>query len=147
MAGTLFRIPSSGLVFRVAISTIPDVDLGLFALDPIEAGAHIGYYGGVLLTEEEAKNAKGDGINGYVFELVKGRFVDGYCKRNALRYVNHSRGSAVNCTAHTVRGRIAYKAKRRIAPGEELFLHYGNDYWKGGYKKREKRTAAKRKRG
>ena len=113
----------------------------------------MGHYGGVLLTEEEAKNRQGDGINGYVFEAAKDRFVDGFYHGNALRYVNHSRGAAVNCTAHTVRRkdglvRIAYKAKRRIVPGEELFLHYGNDYWKGGYKKREKKgTAAGGRRG
>jgi len=101
----VFRMGSSGLLLRVAPSTIPDAGMGLYATSDIAKGDAIGYYGGVLLTKKEAHTEDGeDGINNYVFEVFQDLFIDGAFLGNALRYVNHAAGRKTNCDSHSAVG-------------------------------------------
>ncbi|MDH5676025.1 MAG: SET domain-containing protein [Myxococcales bacterium] len=86
---------------------------GLFATRPIKAGAQLGVYEGV----ETKRNGK------YVLWVVDedGSEV-GISGKNELRFLNHS--SEPNCELDGVE----LSSLRDIEPGEELTLHYGDDW-------------------
>jgi hypothetical protein len=68
------------------------------------------------------------GLNGYV--------IDGSDKRSIMSYVNHSEfpNLDIEYVFHIVNGKkqihIVFKANKYINAGEQLFINYGDDYWK-----------------
>lgn len=97
--------------------------LGLFALEPIPEKACVIEYIGKMLTNEEYLKSN----SRYLFDVGKGRILDGSPRWNKARYINHS--CAPNCEADIHKGRIYIRALRDIEPGEELAYNYGEEYF------------------
>lgn len=107
---------------------------GIFAAADIEPDERIIRYLGEKITKAESERRAqereqkgrryGSGLV-YIFELNKRYDIDGYCKGNIARYINHS--CDPNCEAVNIRGEIWIVAKKRISKGEELSYDYGYD--------------------
>lgn len=97
--------------------------LGLFAMEAIPKGSTIIEYIGKKVSATEDSNGK------YIFNVNKKWDIDGSPRWNTARYVNHS--CLPNCEAINRRGRIFIVAKKNIKAGEELYYHYGKDYFEG----------------
>lgn len=99
--------------------------LGLFAAMPFAKGELVIEYTGEVISEAEANRRGGK----YLFELNDHWTIDGTNRSNVARYINHS--CRPNCypELNEDETRVFIYAKRKIAPGEELTYHYGNDYF------------------
>lgn len=110
--------------FRIARS---NTGLGLFAIEEIRKRAFIVQYTGRLITTEESDRREARGAS-YMFEVNKNWTIDGSTRRNLARYVNHA--CRPNAEAVGRKGGIAYVARRKIRPGEEITVDYGKDYYR-----------------
>ena len=115
--------------------------LGLVSAVPIRKGRRVIEYVGEIIDDAEADRR----ASRYIFEVDKDVNIDGAPRRNLARYVNHA--CRPNLEAHAVGTRIFYVALRRIAPGEELTVDYGKEYFDRYIKPRGCRCGAKRHRG
>lgn len=97
--------------------------LGLFAEQHIPAKACIIEYTGRVLSDEEYARSRSK----YLFDLGRGKVLDGTTRANRARYINHS--CVPNCEPTVYRGRVYIHALRDIAPGEELVYNYGEEYF------------------
>ena len=97
--------------------------LGLFALEPIAKGTRVIEYTGEKINLDEANRRGGM----YLFEINSKWFIDGKGRENLARYINHTCGSAANCTVDVKAGRIWIVARKNIKEGEELNYDYGKD--------------------
>lgn len=116
-------------------STLPDAGKGLFTKKAIAAGTRITEYKGRVTTWKEVED---DHDNAYLFTVTDQHVIDA---RRALksfaRYANDARGFTRikgitnNCIyVQDENNRVFLEAKRDIAAGGEIFVSYGNDYWK-----------------
>jgi SET domain-containing protein len=96
--------------------------LGLFAEQPIPAGACVIEYTGKMLTDEEYARSRSK----YLFTVGK-KVLDGTPRSNKARYINHS--CVPNCEPTVYKGRIYIHALRDIEPSEELAYNYGEEYF------------------
>lgn len=80
-------------------------------------------YVGEIIDDAEADRR----ANRYIFEVEKDVNIDGAPRRNLARYVNHA--CRPNLEARVVGKRVFYVALRPIAPGEELTVDYGKEYY------------------
>ena len=101
---------------------------GVFALQPIAAGALVIEYKGETIGWPEAlrrhPHDPSDPNHTFFFSLNDGSHViDGKVGGNASRWINHA--CAPNCEADEIGGRVFIKALRDLQPGEELFYDYG----------------------
>lgn len=101
--------------------------LGLFAARPIAKKAYIAAYRGKRIPTVEAHRREQRGGAKYMFEIDRRWSIDGSSRRNLGRYVNHA--CRPNAEAVLRAGRIVFVALRAIAPGEEITLDYGEDYF------------------
>jgi SET domain-containing protein len=101
--------------------------LGLFAAKPIAKKAYIVTYRGKRIPTAEAHRRERRGAAKYMFEVNRRWTIDGSCRRNLGRYINHA--CRPNCEAVLRKGRIIVLALRAIAPGEEITLDYGKEYF------------------
>ncbi len=101
--------------------------LGLFAARPIAAKAYIVTYLGKRIPTAEAHRRERDGKAKYMFEINRHWTIDGSSRRNLGRYINHA--CRPNCEAVLRKGRMVFVATRDIAPGEEITLDYGKEYF------------------
>ena len=117
--------------FRVGRSA---TGLGLFATRPIARSAYIVSYRGRRIATREAHARERRGRAKYMFEINRQWAIDGSARSNLGRYINHS--CRPNAEARLRKGRIVFVALRAIAPGEEITLDYGEEYFdlflKGG---------------
>ena len=97
--------------------------LGLFAGEDIPKGACIIEYVGRELTKEEEETTGSK----YLFDLGKGKTIDGNVPYNIAKRINHS--CRPNCEAELWHGRAFILARRNIKAGEELGYDYGRDYF------------------
>lgn len=97
--------------------------LGLVTQREFKRGERVVEYTGERIDDAEADRRS----SRYLFEVRKDVNIDGSSRRNLARYVNHS--CRPNCTDKVVGKRVFYVAKRRIAPGEELTVDYGKNYF------------------
>lgn len=95
--------------------------LGIFAGEAIKKGSRIIEYTGEKITAAEADRRGGM----YLFELNSKWTIDGKDRKNKARYINHACGSAANCEADVIGGKIWISAIKNIAPGDELLYDYG----------------------
>ncbi|CAB4048509.1 hypothetical protein LMG9964_02150 [Paraburkholderia phenoliruptrix] len=110
---------------RVAVRRSPVHGRGVFALRALEAGERIFEYKGETIEWTAAIRQHGStGTAGhtYFFGLSDGRVIDGGCRGNSARWLNHSCNA--NCEALEIEDRVFIHASTAIAPGEELFLDY-----------------------
>lgn len=105
---------------------------GVFARQTIRAGELVSEYAGRLLPVDGDAATFG---GAYVFLLEGCYHVDAALYGNASRFVNH------HCTRPNVAVReimygrrrvLAYRATCDVRAGEELFVHYGPQYWVPG---------------
>jgi SET domain-containing protein len=101
--------------------------LGLFAVRPVAAGAYIATYRGKRIPTVEAHRREQRSGAKYMFEVNRRWSIDGSSRRNLGRYINHA--CRPNAEAVLRAGRIVFVALRDIAPGEEITLDYGEDYF------------------
>ena len=94
---------------------------GLFATITFKRNEKIIEYVGKEIPFESARNTK------YLIEVDDTTVIDGSCHTNKARYINHS--CKPNAQAYIVDRKVFIHAKRRIAPGEEITIDYGEDYW------------------
>ena len=110
--------------FHVARSS---TGLGLFAAKLVAKKAYIVTYRGKWIPTPEAQRRERRSGAKYMFEVNRQWTIDGSSRRNLGRYINHS--CQPNAEA-VLRGRqIIFVALRVIAPGEEVTLDYGEDYF------------------
>ena len=108
--------------FHVGRST---TGLGLFATKVIKRAAYIATYRGPRVAAKEAYQRERRGSK-YLFELNSRWMIDGSPRYNVARYINHS--CRPNAEAVLRKGKMVFVAARKIAPGEEITLDYGEDY-------------------
>lgn len=101
--------------------------LGLFAAAPIKKRALVVEYSGERISTKEARAREKRYGSRYMFEIDARWTIDGSCRSNLARYVNHS--CRPNTEAELIRGRMMYRATRPIAAGEEITIDYGEDYF------------------
>src|ERR1700688_3047736 len=101
--------------------------LGLFAAKPIAKKAYIATYRGKRIPTVEAHRREQRGAAKYMFEINRQWTIDGSSRRNLGRYINHA--CRPNCEAVLRQGRMIFLALRDIAPGEEITLDYGKEYF------------------
>jgi uncharacterized protein len=101
--------------------------LGLFAAKSIAKRAYIVAYRGKRIPTAEAHRREREGKAKYMFELNARWTIDGSSRRNLGRYINHA--CRPNCEAVLRRGQLIFVSLREIAPGEEITLDYGKDYF------------------
>lgn len=95
---------------------------GVFAVKEIEKGAWISEYKGFP--------TKRGGDYVVTFRYTPGLMIDGAAKDCLGHFINHScSDKQINCLFWEVGRRLFVQAARDIAPGEQLFLHYGYEYW------------------
>ena len=99
--------------------------LGLFAtLTGVKRGELIGEYVGERITKEQCNDGR---VQDYIVGLGRGRYIDGNCKHNLLRFINHASGENANCRSRQALGCVRFYAKRDIPAGQELLYDYGYD--------------------
>jgi len=98
--------------------------LGLFANVMFAAGERVIEYTGERISAEEADRRRGR----YLFHIDAGHVLDARGREHLARYINHA--CRPNCEARVVGLRIFICARRAIAVGEELTLHYGRVYFR-----------------
>jgi hypothetical protein len=116
-------------------STIPGAGKGLFTKKPIPKGTRIVEYKGKRSTWKDVKDD--DGKNGYIFYINRKHVIDALPTKKALaRYANDARGMVrikgiKNNSDYIVDGLKAYIESKKAIPAKgEVFVDYGNDYWK-----------------
>ncbi len=116
---------SAKKLFRIGRSY---TGLGLFAVEAIKSRQFIVRYSGRLIPGEVADRLERYRRNKFLFEINKHWCIDGTTRKNLARYVNHS--CKPNADAIIRRGtrRVDYVANRRIEPGEEITVDYGENY-------------------
>jgi uncharacterized protein len=110
--------------FRIGRSA---TGLGLFAVKPIERRAYVITYWGRRIPTREAHGRERTSGAKYMFEIDRRWTIDGSSRRNLGRYINHS--CRPNTEALLRKGKIVFTALRDIAPGEEITLDYGEEYF------------------
>jgi len=96
--------------------------LGLFATRPFKKGDRIVEYKGRVISKDEEYSSRSK----YLFEVRRGRTIDGASRRNLARYINHA--CKPNCEPEIEQGRVFIDAIKNIAEGEELGYDYGKEY-------------------
>ena len=116
-------------------SRIPKAGKGLFTTVDLPKGAWVTEYKGRLCYWKDVKDQ--DGYNPYIFKLNNTWAIDGRRTLKAFgRYANDARGlsRAPGCRNNSefiTRGRKCYiSTTRRIRKGEEIFVDYGQAYWR-----------------
>lgn len=119
----------------VKTSTIPGSGKGLFTRKFIPKGTRIVEYKGKITAWKDV--ADEDGKNGYIFYVNRNHVINALPTKKALaRYANDARGLTRvkgivnNCDYITDGLRAFIESKRDIPAGGEIFVDYGNDYWK-----------------
>jgi|GEM_PF-274486 len=126
---------------QIKTSQIPKAGNGLFALVEYKRGDIVCEYEGEMVTWAECEKRSKEGHEGYVFFISKNRCVDAYFTPWAFgRYANDARGIG---RVKGLRNNAQYEIKKRkgvqkvfivatgnIHLGQEIFVHYGEDYWR-----------------
>lgn len=101
----------------------PGLGKGLFAARTYAKGEFIVEYTGTKIPSSTADALK----TRYLFELDEAWTIDGEDESNIARYINHS--CKPNAEAEIHDGHILISATRRIFPGEEITIDYGEEYF------------------
>lgn len=115
-------------------SNLPEAGKGLFAGHFIPKGTTIAEYKGKITTWKEVKLI--DNNNGYLYYVNRDHVIDARNdKKSKARYANDARGlkrikGFINNAIYIEsRGRVFIESTRDIAPGEEILVSYGKEYW------------------
>ncbi|MEP7238572.1 MAG: SET domain-containing protein-lysine N-methyltransferase [Ferruginibacter sp.] len=115
-------------------STLSGAGKGLFTKTFISKGDKIVEYTGKISTWNDADHK--DGKNLYIFYVNRNHVINAdNHKKGMAQYANDARGitkikGVNNNSAYKEENkRIFITATRNIAPGEEIFVGYGKEYW------------------
>lgn len=122
-------------------SQLPKAGKGLFVKQEYRRGDIICEYEGEFIPWSECEKRAQKGYEGYVFFISKNRCVDAYFTPWAMgRFANDARGigrvsGLTNNAQYEIKRRngeqrVFIVATRTILPGQEVFVHYGLDYWR-----------------
>ena len=115
--------------FEVRTSTIEGAGRGLFAKVSIAEEDTIGYYTGEVIDEKEFHDPSRP-FSAYVLWVCRTHIIIGEGpKANYTRFINHSDRPNAFLVVSTRWKTARFEALRDIAPGEEIFFDYGEDYW------------------
>lgn len=115
--------------FEIRPSTIKGAGRGLFAKTHIAEEDTIGYYTGEVIDEKEFYNPDRP-FSAYVLWVCRTHIIVGEGpKANYTRYINHSEKPNAFLVVSSRWKTARFEALRDIAPGEEIFFDYGEDYW------------------
>jgi len=115
--------------FDIRTSTIEGAGRGLFTKVAIAEEDTIGYYTGKLISEEEF-HREDRPFNAYILWVCRTCIIDGQGEgSNYTRFINHSDQPNAFLIVSTRWKTARFEALRDIAPGEEIFFNYGEDYW------------------
>ncbi|MBL7922655.1 MAG: SET domain-containing protein-lysine N-methyltransferase [Bacteroidia bacterium] len=128
-------------VVKIKKSQLPKAGNGLFTLKEFKRGDIVCEYEGEIVPWSECEKRAEKGHEGYVFFFSRNRCVDAYYTPWAFgRYANDARGigrvaGLTNNAQYEVKIRNGEKrvfivATRTIPAGSEVFVHYGDDYWR-----------------
>lgn len=121
------------------------VGYGVFAASPLEKGAFIGEYTGVIQEAAEKTGSELDeggfesDYSWYYLEEIKQAptlEISGRFEGNELRYVNHSIEPNVDVEHVLIGGYwvLFFKTARKIRAEEQLLISYGDAYWEDGFR-------------
>jgi uncharacterized protein len=115
-------------------SGLPGAGKGLFAREFIPKGTRIAEYKGKIATWKEVK--KDNISNAYLYYINRNHVIDARNhKKSKARYANDARGlkrikGFTNNSAYIETGRQVFiESTKDIAPGEEILVNYGKEYW------------------
>lgn len=116
-------------------SSIPNSGKGLFTKKFIPKGTRIVEYKGKVSAWKDVKDE--DGKNAYIFYVNRNHVINALPATKALaRYANDARGLVKiknitnNCDYITDGLKAFIESKKDIPAGSEIFVDYGQDYWK-----------------
>jgi len=119
-----------------------DLNYGLYSVEEIPEGAFLAEYTGIVGTARRHRRMK-DRLGGYstdyAWTFPVRRFwrpleLDGRLQGNETRFINHSFSPNVRME-HCLIDRkwvLFLITERKIQPGEQIFVNYGEEYWTGG---------------
>lgn len=102
---------------------------GVFAAEPLPAGARIGALTGEAITVAEGRRRAAGRQRIMLVELSASRAIDATRSDDALRFTNHS--CIANASIRVADGSIEFFALREIALGEEITVAYGPTHHEG----------------
>lgn len=121
-------------ILRIRQSMLPGAGKGLFTTRFIPKGTRIVEYKGRVTSWKEVDHR--EGTNGYIYYIKRNHVIDaGNYTRAKARYANDGRGlkripGMLNNAAYVEDGNKVYiESTRDIAPGEEILVSYGKEYW------------------
>jgi SET domain-containing protein len=119
---------------EVKPSTIPNAGLGLFACKYFNRDDIIAPYNGELLTKQELNDRYGrtDGDYApYGLRMSENKFMDCACERGVASYANaNPNNNNAKFAVDNTRNTVNLRATRPIRVGEEIFVYYGNTYFR-----------------
>lgn len=99
--------------------------LGLFAEVPFKKDDFIIEYKGKRVPNDVADDLG----TKYLFEVGEHWTIDGSSRKNIARYINHSCKPNAEAEEDEDELRIRFYAKKKIQPGDELTIDYGDEYF------------------
>ena len=115
-------------------SNLPGAGKGLFARNFIPKGTHIAEYKGKVTTWKKVKDDNGN--NNYLYYMNRNHVIDARnYKKSKARYANDARGlkrikGFTNNAIYIENGdQVFIESTKDIAPGEEILVSYGKEYW------------------
>jgi SET domain-containing protein len=97
---------------------------GLFAAETISKGQLIVEYTGERISDAESERRGGR----YLFEVKKNLVIDGSHPSHTARYINHACTPNAEAEHEVTEDRVYIRAARKIRPGEEITIDYGEEY-------------------
>jgi len=97
---------------------------GLFAAETISKGQLIIEYTGERIDDAESERRGGR----YLFEVKKNLVIDGSHPSHTARYINHACNPNAEAEHEVTEDRVYIRALRKIRPGEEITIDYGEEY-------------------
>ena len=120
--------------------------MGLFALKPFDKDELVVPYIGEYISDDELNRRYGKDAAPYAIDIEDGQTLDSACTRGLGSYANDYRTdpkdpkknkAAMNVELSDERstefGGVWIKATKKIAPGQEMLVDYGKDYWRGNH--------------
>lgn len=115
--------------FEVRPSNIPGAGLGLFATVAIKEGDTLGYYTGTVI-DGDAMDEEPWVRSKYILWVCQTHVIVGEGpEANYTRFINHSDSPNAFLVVSSRWKTARFEALRDIRPGEEIYFHYGDDYW------------------
>ncbi len=102
---------------------------GVFAKQTIKSGTLLGHYAGILRLRHQTDQ---DSRYAFRFSDCQDWVIDAAEQGNLFSCINHSEEANVAAWEHpgTDLPYVLFFSTQTIQQGEQLFINYGNDYWK-----------------